>query len=227
MRLPPLPTLPAVLLLLAASCSRGADARQEEPAGTTVAAPDATDPRVLRADSARILGDPAAKVWLIIASDFQCPWCKRWHEETAPAIKKEYVETGKIRIAYLQFPLGGHVHAMPAAEGSMCAAAQGKFWEFHDRVFATQEEWTPLTNASAFFEGIASAIGLDVAAWKQCVADDVMLPMIAADQQRAEAAGVSSTPTFFVGNQKIDGAQPIDVFRKVLDPAIEAARSGR
>lgn len=220
----------ASFLLVATACSGGADARQSsaaDAADAAVAAPDSSDPRVLRADSARIMGDPAAKAWLVIASDFQCPWCKRWHDETGPDVRKEYVETGKIRVAYLQYPLGGHQHAMPAAEGSMCAGAQGKFWEFHDRVFATQDQWTPLPNASAFFEGIAGEIGLDMAAWQKCLSDDVMLPMIAADQRRAEAAGVSSTPTFFAGSQQIAGAEKIDVFRKALDAAVEAARGGK
>lgn len=225
MRLPAL----ALLLVVAVACSGGADARQEAQPSPAAAARDTTDWPMLRAraDSARIMGDSGAKVWLVIASDFQCPWCKRWHQETAPAVKKEYVETGKIRIAYLQYPLNGHQHAMPAAEASMCAGAQGKFWEYHDRLFATQDQWTPLPDASAFYQNLAQEVGLDTAAWQQCMADDVMLPMIAADQQRAQAAGVSSTPSFFVGNQRIDGAETIDVFRKVLDPAVEAARGGR
>lgn len=219
----------SLLLLVAAACSGGADARQDAAASTTAAAIDTTDWPLLRAraDSSRILGDPAAKVWLVIASDFQCPWCRRWHEETAPAVKKEYVETGKVRVAYLQFPLNGHQHAMPAAEASMCAGAQGKFWAYHDRLFATQDEWTPLPNASAFYDSLARDVGLDVTAWQKCMSDDVMLAMIQADQQRAEAAGVSSTPSFFVGNQRIDGAETIDVFRRVLDPAVEAARGGK
>lgn len=197
-----------------------ADERDDDPG---------PDPRLQRADLDRIRGDSSASAWLLIVSDFQCPWCKRWHDDTGPRVNQEYIQTGKVRVAYLHFPLDDiHRHARPAAEASMCAAAQGKFWAFHDSVFARQEQWAPLADATTVFNDIAAAVGLDGAAYAQCLRDDVMLPMIEADIQRARQAGARSTPTFFIGNRVLAGAQPFDSFKVALDTALaEAARERR
>ena len=212
--------------LLAVLTVAGCTADSEGASGEKDAGPD---PRLQRADVDRITGDSSASTWLLIVSDFQCPWCKRWHDETGPRVKREYVETGKVRVAYLHFPLDDiHRHARAAAEASMCAGAQGKFWAFHDSVFARQEQWAPLLDATTVFNEIAAAVGVDRAAYAQCLRDDVMLPMIEADIQRARQAGAGSTPTFFIGNRVLQGAQPFDSFRVALDTAIaQAARAGR
>ena len=204
--------------LAVAGCTGGGEEKDSGP-----------DPRLQRADVDRIRGDSAASTWLLIVSDFQCPWCKRWHDQTGRQVSQEYVESGKVRVAYLHLPLDDiHRHARPAAESSMCAGAQGKFWAFHDSVFARQEEWAPLADAATVFNDIAASIGLDAAAYAQCLRDDVMLPMIEADVQRAKQAGARSTPTFFIGNRVLAGAQPFDSFKVALDTALaEAARPGR
>ena len=93
------------------------------------------------ADKGRATGNPAAAIWLVEVSDFQCPWCKKFHDETFATVKKEYVDSGKIRLAYLNLPLSMHANAMPAAIAAMCASAQGKFWEMHDKLFDTQQTW--------------------------------------------------------------------------------------
>src|SRR5438270_1961275 len=82
------------------------------------------DSNITRADLARIQGSPNAPLWVIEVSDFQCPYCKQWHDQTYTAFVAQYVKTGKVRLAYVNFPLGIHVHAFPAAEAAMCAAAQ-------------------------------------------------------------------------------------------------------
>src|SRR5438105_1480947 len=78
-----------------------------------------------RADRGRILGDTAAQVWLIMASDFQCPFCKQWHDAKFAEIMKEYVTPGRVRLAFLNYPLQQHQNAIPAAEAAMCASVQG------------------------------------------------------------------------------------------------------
>jgi protein-disulfide isomerase len=161
-----------------------------------------------------------------MVSDFQCPWCKRWHDETAPRVLKDYVESGRVRVAYVHYPLDMHPHAVPAAEASMCAGAQGKFWQYHDSLFATQEEWAPLRNSAPVFERLAAGVGLDTAAWAQCLRDDVMLPMIQADIDRGKQAGAGSTPTFFVNQKLIAGAAPFETFRVAIDGALAEADSG-
>jgi len=217
-------------LVVGAACSRG----EASGAKQTVAAKDvvpaatvsATDERIKRADLARIRGDSTATVWMVMASDFQCPWCKLWHDSTAATIDKEYVATGKIRVAYLNFPLQMHPNSRPAAEAAMCGGAQGKFWEFHDALFDTQTKWAPESDPIPSYEGIVAKLGLDLTAWKSCMTDHVMAAMVQADYDRGVQAGVKSTPSFFIGNEVIASAGGPAVFRPALDRALAKAASG-
>ncbi|MEP7346700.1 MAG: thioredoxin domain-containing protein [Gemmatimonadaceae bacterium] len=179
-----------------------------------------TDPRVTAADLARVKGDTAAKVWLVIVSDWQCPFCKIWHDSTAATIEKEYVATGKVRMAYVNFPLRMHQHAREASEAGMCAAAQGKFWEYGEALFKSQAEWAAVEVATPNFEAMATSLSLDMPAWRSCMSEHVMEPMIQADYDRGVKANVNSTPTFFVGNQVIEGADKAPAFRAALDKAL-------
>lgn len=226
-------TLPLVRRLAAVAAiglliACGPDVREgtEEAADLAQAASSAApqDPRTAVADSARIKGAESATVWLVMASDFQCPACKHWHDAFGPEIERDYVATGKIRFAYINFPLNQHRNARDASEAAMCAAAQGKFWDMHDRIFATQAAWSVMPDPVAHFRGLAGEAGVDGTAWDACLADDVMLPVIEGDYQRGNAGGVGQTPTFFVGSQVIGGAVPAAQLRPILDAAI--ARAG-
>ena len=217
---------PAVALALAVvGCSSPKVSQGNAAAVAPSTAADSTpDPRILVADTARITGDTAAKVWLVMASDFQCPACKHWHDKFAPEIMRDYVATGKVRFAYTNFPLD-HIHfnARAASEAAMCAAAQGKFWGIHDRLFATQETWAPVADPVSFFRGLAAESGVDTVAWNQCLADHVMVPVVNGDRARGEAGGVDQTPYFFIGSRKVGGAVSASFLRKLLDSAIAEA----
>ena len=178
------------------------------------------DPLVTAADRGRIEGDANAKTWLIVASDFQCPFCKQWHDESYKTVYDEYVRPGKVKVAYVNYPLQQHQHAMATAEAAMCAATQGKFWQYHEALFATQKAWESLPSPSAVLDSIAGAVGLDKTAWKQCVESGKMKPLIMADHDRAAAAGVQSTPSFLIGDRVLLGVQPIQVLRAALDSEI-------
>jgi protein-disulfide isomerase len=174
----------------------------------------------LAADSGRILGAPGAKVWMIIASDFQCPYCKMWHDQTYAALRKDYVDAGRIRMAYVNFPLDMHVQARPAAEAAMCASAQHKFWEYHTALFQSQDAWAKAGDQSAKFDSLAGVVGVDVPRFHACTQSHVMRAVVEADQFRMQRTGVGSTPTFFIGNEKVEGAQPLPVFREAVDSAL-------
>jgi protein-disulfide isomerase len=183
-----------------------------------------TDSISARADRGRILGNEAAQVWLVEISDFQCPYCKQWHDQTFAALEREYVQTGKVRLAYLNYPMPSlHPNARAAAEAAMCASVQGKFWELHSALFATQERWAGLPDPVAFFDTLASTAGVDAKAWRSCMSSHATIPLIDADHERSAASGVKSTPTFFIGDKKIEGAFPADSFRVALDAAIAKA----
>jgi protein-disulfide isomerase len=181
------------------------------------------DPRLAKADLARIQGSPSAKAWLVIVSDFQCPYCKQWHDSSGEAIRREYVTTGKIRMAYINYPLGQHHNAMPTAEAAMCAGLQDKFWPYHDALFAAQKRWQDLEDATPVLDSLGRAVGLDVAAHKGCRNSHIMLQLIEADRDRANRAGAQSTPTFLVGGQVLKGAYPLPLMRQILDAAVAAA----
>lgn len=224
----------AALFLTAAACRKGEQPRTAmaatgETAATAAAPAAAGDTALLaRADEGRLAGARAAKVWLVEVSDFQCPYCKMFHDSTYAAIRREYVDNGKVRMAYVHLPLSSHRHAMAAAEASMCAAVQGKFWQVHDGLFDTQLLWSRLDDVSEPFAEIAQKAGVEMTAWRACMASHAVRPLVQADAERAERSGIGSTPSFIIGNQLVEGAQPIGVFRQVLDSALAtAARGGK
>ena len=182
-----------------------------------------TDALTPAADKGRILGSEKAAIWMLIVSDFQCPFCRQWHADTWETLKKEYVTTGKIRVAYVNMPLGMHPNAQPAAVAAMCASAQGRFWPMADLVFKSQDKWKDLKNARPFFDSLAKVAGTDAAQFKTCVAGQSIAALVDADRVRMTRAGAGSTPIFFIGGSRVEGAQPIAVFRRAIDAELAAA----
>jgi protein-disulfide isomerase len=230
-------SFPVAALALVAACKGAENARAKTPPAASVDAPAAAaaaatpaasktpDPMVARADSARIRGNPNAKVWLIIASDFQCPYCKMWHDSTDLTIRREYIDNGKVRLAFVNYPINSHENAIPAAEYAMCAAAQDKFWQMHDALFASQDKWAGLPDPKPVLDQVASSVGADMTSLRACVSQHKMLPMIEADHEKLSKAGVRATPSFFIGSQMLEGVQPASEMRKALDAALSAAGS--
>lgn len=227
----------ALLLLGGALSAGGCEPREADAtAARADAAPAPADPAaqdialqdtartalIARADLGRIKGAESAKVWLIVISDFQCPFCKRWHEETAERIDREYVSTGKVRVAYMNYPISSHRNARPAHDVAMCAAEQGKFWPVADALFATQERWKDRGDAPAYFDSLARTLPLDHPRLRACVADGALRPLIQADLERSLQRGIGSTPTFFAGSRVIVGAQPFAAFKDALDRELAA-----
>lgn len=198
-----------------AACSR-ADGRDQNSA----AKPIATDSITTKADLGRIQGSPSAKVWVVEISDFQCPYCKEWHDQTYPMVRDEFVKTGKIRLAYVNFPLSQHDHAMQAAQAAMCTAMQGKFWDMQDSLFVTQTQWEMLPNPAQFFESLATKVGVNIPQWRSCLGSKSIKDLIDADLDRARRAGVQSTPSFIVGGKLLEGARPPDAMRLAINQAL-------
>lgn len=219
------PSIVTVVALLALTCQpRDDKGTQVAVAGTVAADTAKADPRLAKADLARIQGAATAKTWLVIVSDFQCPYCKQWHDSSGEAIRRDYVTTGKIRLAYVNYPLGQHRQAVPTAEAAMCAGLEDKFWQYHDALFATQKRWQDLSDATPVLDSLARSLGLDLAQHKQCRNQHVMMPLISADHDRANNAGATSTPTFLVGGQVLKGVYPLPLMRQILDAAVAQAR---
>lgn len=178
------------------------------------------DPLTDAADRGRIAGKESAKVWFVMVSDFQCPFCKAWHDSTYRMIERDYVATGKIRMAFINFPL--HANSVPASLTAMCAGAQGKFWGTHDRIFDKQNAWKTLKDPRHYLDSLAVASGADYALLKSCEDGKSIQPLIEADQARYSKVGVTGTPTFYIGGATMVGAQPPKEFRRVLDSVLAA-----
>ena len=207
------------LFAFAMLLSACADAQQGKAPPPASAGAPATSGSAAAADRARIQGRPSAAVWVIEVSDFQCPYCKLWHDSTYAALKREYVDAGVVRLAYINFPLAQHKNAVPAAEAAMCAGAQEKFWPMQDALFETQGYWEQLADPGPAFDSLASSVGADVPAMRSCIAAGTMKATIDGDIDRAKAAGVESTPTFIIGDQVLAGAQPLAAFRRAIAAA--------
>ena len=223
--------LAALPFVLVAACSTADSTPAAQPAATVASAggdSPLSDSLLARADSARIMGTDSAPIWMLEISDFQCPFCRQFHEETYPTIIRDYVQTGKVRLAYVNFPLEMHQHAMIASEAAMCAAAQGpqEFWRYHDLLFQAQEKWESIGDVRPLFDSLAVQAGIQQAPFDRCLETHAMRPMVQADRDRMAAAGVRSTPTFFIGDTRVEGAQPVETFRRAIDAALAAKGAG-
>lgn len=157
-------------------------------------------------------GDPDAPITIVEFSDFQCPFCSRFYENTLPELKKEYIDTGKVKIVYRDFPLSFHPEAQGGAEAAECANDQGKFWEMHDKIFENQA-----IMGTSSYKAWAEELGLDTEQFNSCLDNGDKTAEVRADFAAGQAAGVSGTPTFFINGQKIVGAQPFSVFKQAID----------
>lgn len=161
-------------------------------------------------------GPDDAAVTIIEFSDYQCPFCKRWHDEVWSFIKEEYGD--QVRLVYRDFPLPNHPEAKPAALAANCADEQDQYWVYHQLLF---QDLASLGND--LYLAYAQQAGLDVTAFSQCLSENRYLEEIEADAAYAKKMGVSSTPTFFVNGIPMIGAQPYAAFKQLIDQELAAA----
>ncbi|NPA92779.1 MAG: DsbA family protein [Chloroflexi bacterium] len=170
-------------------------------------------------------GDPNAPVTIIEYSDFQCPYCGRFAREVEPLIVKNYVDTGKVRFIYRTFGDWIGPESLLSAEAAYCAGDQGKFWEFHDILFANQHG----ENQGAFtrerIEAMAKLLGLNMDEFRQCLDSHKYQKQAMQDLADGQAAGVQGTPSFIIiapdGSQElVVGALPYDQFKEHIDAAL-------
>jgi len=174
----------------------------------------------------RTRGSARAPVTVYEMSDFQCPYCRRFALETFPALDSAYVATGKVRWAFVNFPLTSiHANALAAAETAVCAARQGAFWRMHDLLYRYQEVWAPLKEPGAFFLSLADSAKISRPALLACVRSPATEQTIREEAQGAERSGATSTPSFYIEGGLLAGAHPVGVFRQVLDSILKV--SGR
>ena len=172
--------------------------------------------------AARTRGSANAPVTIYEMSDFQCPWCARFTLETMPALDREYIATGKVQLIFVNFPLPMHPNAGPAAELAMCAARQDRFWPVHNLLYRHQDDWKDLSEPGTYFLGLADSAGLNRTTMVECLRSGAMRAIVQRDAESAARSGAHSTPSFYIEGGILAGAQPIEVFRGILDSIIRA-----
>lgn len=184
-------------------------------AATTQDASQNSQQQVVRYD-VPVDDDPAfgpadAPITIIEFSDYECPFCRRWHDEVFGRLIETYPE--QVRLVYRDFPISSiHANAFSAAVAANCANEQGAFWEFHDRLFSME-----LGLGMEAYRSYASQLGLDTQSFIKCLESGRYRDEVQADYDFAAELGVRSTPTFFINGIAIVGAQPFEVFQQVID----------
>jgi protein-disulfide isomerase len=173
-------------------------------------------------------GAPNAKVAVIEFSDFQCPFCVRYDKDTYPQLIRDYVDTGKVKYVWRDYPLSFHPHAQKAAEAAHCAGEQGRFWEMHDRLFANQQ-----TIAAEDLPKHAEALQLSASLFQQCLDSGRFADDIKKDIEAANNAGITGTPSFLIGvvqpngmvkiTKKLVGAKQYTEFKTAIDSLLTPA----
>ncbi len=187
-------------------------------------------PVKISVDDDPIIGNPDAPITIVEFSDFQCPFCARFHTQTLPLIIEEYIEQGKVKLVFRDFPIQSiHPNALPASVAAECANEQNKFKEMHDVLFENQNEWNKLetVDALSLFNQYATEIKLDEEQFDSCLSSGKYIPEIKKDLDDGRDYGVSGTPGFFIGNDELGyvelkGAQPFESFKKIIDAQLDA-----
>lgn len=175
------------------------------------------------------IGDPNAPVTLVVYADYQCPYCKIFQEDVYPKLVENYVKPGKLRIELREYPfLGGNDLAddgnesSRASQAALCAGDQGKYLEYHDKLFANQGRENDGNFSDKRLKQFADEIGLDTDQFNQCLDNDTFLPAVQASKNEGAAAGVSATPMFLLNGTLIQmPSGGYDAFAKQIDIAIK------
>ncbi len=166
-----------------------------------------------------VLGEAAAPVAIHEYADFQCSSCGAFARSIEPKIRAAYIETGKTRLVWHDFAWIG-AESRDAANAARCAGDQGKFWEYHDHLYANQSG----ENSGAFskdrLKAFGAGLGLEPTAFIACVDAETYATSVQADLDDVRQKGFTGTPTFVIGNQRIVGAQPFEVFAAAIDAAL-------
>ncbi len=162
-------------------------------------------------DDDPILGSEDALITIIEFGDYECPFCKQWHEEIWPQLQTTYPQM--IRLVYRDFPLVGlHENAVPAAEAANCAGAQGKYWEYHDLLFQNQSSLS-----EEQYTVLAGELGLSISEFTTCLTNQTYATEVEADFQEAITFGLTGTPTFFINGYRVEGVPSIDDFQGIIE----------
>ena len=165
-------------------------------------------------DTDRVLGNKDAPITIVEYASLTCPHCASFHQETLPQLKKDWIDTGKAKLVFRDFPFD-----QPALRAAMLAQCSGpsRFWGFLDVLFHSQDTWARASDVQAALGRIAKLGGMSDQQFKDCMADKAVQDFVVGNRMTGEQQqGVESTPTFFLNGRKLVGAQPYAEFQRVL-----------
>ena len=202
--------LATLLLLALAGCAASAPAVPEGGSGRDF----------------KVLGSERAPVTIVEFTDMQCPYCGLFSRTTFPALRRQYIDTGKVRFISRDLPLPMHPYAIAAAVAARCAGQQGKYWEYREWMVAHQEDLP-----KSPYNDFAQHVGLDVAAFDVCRNAGLQEQKVLLDVESSKAAGITVTPTFVLGrtvegagSETIEGAESLAVFQQKIDALLQPKR---
>ncbi len=149
-------------------------------------------------------------------ADYQCPACGAF-APTVQRIREEYADTGKLKFVFFDLPLSAHNNAQVAASAARCAARQGSFWPFHEKLFATQRDWSASSEPLDAYLDMAVETGISAKPLRQCVEQGGFDEVIARNAEIAREVGVTATPTLLIGRQAFSGVTPYDKLQAEID----------
>jgi len=167
-----------------------------------------------------IMGNPSATITIVEWGDYQCTFCYKFHQSTMNTIKQDFIETGKVKLVFKDFPLNGPDSVL-AAEAAYCAQDQGKYWQYHDELYKNWGgERTGWVNRDSL-DKFATTVSLDLEKFDKCLDDHKYLERVNQMYEFGKEIGIDATPSFLVFSNekiiKITGNQPLEVFLKSLD----------
>ncbi len=168
------------------------------------------------------LGREDAPVVVVDFSNYLCPHCQNHALEVLPRLKAEYIDTGKVRYLFRDFPFPGQDHVIRASEAAACAHEQGRYYEYHEALFRAASAWGNLRDQALdrYLVDLAGQLGLDVGAFQSCLASGRARQGVLADQKLAQDLGLTGTPTFFIAGEKRTGFMPYEEWKALLDKAL-------
>jgi protein-disulfide isomerase len=164
-----------------------------------------------------VLGDDSAAVEIVEYADYQCPACQQFATVEWPYVRDRLVKAGRVRWVYRDFPLTQHQWARLAAHAAACAQDQNRYWEMQEQLFASHSAWAISRDAGKVFREDAGKVGLDLAAYDDCMKSLKYAGRIQASATEGVRVGVGSTPTFIIGGRLYPGLLPYDRIRKLVD----------
>ncbi len=169
-----------------------------------------------------VLGDPDAPVTIYEFGDFQCPGCGGFAGQIKPLIETAFIHDGRAKFVFYDFPLVNiHPNAFLAARASRCAADQGGYWEYHNKLFEQQPRWSPSSSPVGVFTGYAEELGLDDGEFESCLNSDRHADVVTAQMHLGNALGVPSTPTVMVSKGDGNATRLPDVSFPFIQEAVE------